>query len=91
MTSVYRRLGLLARLAHTAYGFLNAHALATCPQLGALMALVFLLYEFTELLHDVLAYGRPQKADWPDEELAEYGAGLALYALLSLAAPLAAG
>ena len=82
--SAYRRLGLLARLAHFAFGFLDAHALLHSPQLGAAMLLLFLLYEFAEWIHDVVIYKKPYRWDFPDEELAEAAAGMAAYAALSL-------
>ncbi len=81
--SIYRRLGLLARAAHLAFGFLAGVALDRNPAVGIVAILFFLGYEFSEWLHDVMVYKKPYKWDFPDDELAEAAAGLLLYALLS--------
>ena len=41
------------------------------PKVSAL----FVLYELSETVRDILANGRLLTADWPEEELAEYLAG----------------
>ncbi len=84
MPNVYRRLGLLCRVAHAVYGFLLAHAATINPVIAIIMFLSFVVYEFAEWIHDLISFGSPDEADWPDDEFAELGIGMAVYAALKM-------
>lgn len=84
MVNPYRRLGVLCRIAHIAYGFLTAHAAAIHPLMAAFMFISFVVYEFAEWIHDVIRGYPPRLQDFPDDELAELGIGMALYVLTRL-------
>ena len=81
---LWRRLpGWATRLAHVVYGFLVAAAAGMGYGLVAvLMVAAFTVYEFGEWLHDAVIYRRPSRWDFPDDEFAELGAGMALWMLL---------
>ena len=88
-SELYRRLGMLCRIAHILYGFLTAKAATIHPLLATIMFISFTIYEFSEWIHDILIYRRPRQWDFPDDEYVEYGVGVALYVVLHTIAKIA--
>ena len=84
MANIYRRLGVLCRVAHVVYGFLLAHAATINALIATIMFLSFTIYEFAETIHDILVRRRFSLVDFPDDEFAELGAGAALYVALRM-------
>ena len=76
MPSAYRRIPQpIARLLHFVAGAITALSLKITPVAAIIAATLFVLYELSETVRDVLTHGRLLTADWPEEELAEYLAG----------------